>query len=348
MKLRKSKLQLTSGVESKKNQMTTANTRSTFFVKKKTGDSDKSENKLEEILKKVSKNFKQSTQVVEFKKNTASILRTGAVVKNKMNSNDVVVCGLVAGSSDPKSVENHSKKAVELAHMKEIQEIERKHLIGLISLEEAKIAKIEAVKINLEIVKEMKLKRQRLVELMRHNQEQQTQKLKHIVRKTHLGRLKVRKNKFDALLQKKLTAGEVKKYSEKLQKELNLVKEKEFQEKLELIQKIKFLQKKSKSRKIETTKRDDYHRMSLLELKVSITKIRQQLEDEKEARQKKIQQEHERQKQLLNKAETLIEIRSHFQREIRIEKTKLDLEPTPELIKLREKLEQMRQITSKP
>ena len=347
MKLRKSKLQLTSGIDSKKTQMTTASTRSTFFMKKKTGDSATSENKLEEILKKTSKNFKQNTQVIEFKKNTASILRTGAVVNKTMKSNDLVICGLFAGSSDPKSVENHSKKAVELAHMKEIQEIERKHLVGLISLEEAKIAKKEAMKINSEIVKEMKNKRRQILELSRHNQEQQTQKLLHIVRKTHLGRLKVKKNQFDALLQRKLTAGEVKRYSEKLQKELKLEKEKEFQEKLELIQKIKQLQNKSKLQKAKSSKNDDYHKMSLLELKVSITKLRQHLENEKEARLKKIQQEHERQKQLLNKTETLIEIRSNFYREMRIEKTKSDFQPTPELVKLREKLEQMRQITSK-
>lgn len=278
---------------------------------------------------------------------TASILRAGALVKNMLKDNDLVVNELVAGSSDPKPVTDHFKRIFEFAHMKEIQEIERKHLMGLISLEEAKIAKTEAVKRNQEVAEEMKQKRQQLLELLKQEQQRQIVKSKHIIRKTHLGRIKVKKNQFEVMMEKKLGANEVKKLNEKLQKQLNGAREKEFQRKLELIRKIKFLEEKSKGGRTKNSKLVEYHKMSILELKVSITKLRQQLEDEKEARQKKIQQERERQKQLLTNAETLIEIRHKFNREQKQEKTKHVIKLTPDLVVLREKLAKMRQLTSK-
>lgn len=349
MKLRKSKLQLTAVSDCTSNRNSTIATHSTLFRKKKnpsTNNSDASENKLDQILMNLPRKIRHG-KVMQFKKNTASILRAGALVKSKIKDNDLVIDELVAGSSDPKSVTDHFKKVVELAHLKEIQEIERKHLTGLISLEEAKIAKLEAVKRNQEVADEIKQQRQQMLKLLKREQERQIVKSKLTIKKTHLGRLKVKKGQLDAVMKKKLSADQVKNLSEKLQKQLTEARAKEFQRKLELIQKMRKLEEKSRTGKAKLSKFDECHKMSILELKVKIANLRQQLEDEKEARQKKIQQERERQKQLLFNAETLIESRHKFSREHKTEKTKCDIKPSPDLMMLREKLARMRQMTSK-
>lgn len=247
--------------------------------------------------------------------------------------------GIVAGSSDPLVIGLKQKHHQERASIDRILETERKHLLGLISQQEARIARMESLKSNQEAADEMKKEHQKLLEFIKREQEQQIVKSKHIIRKTHLGRLKTRKNLFDVATNKKLNADDVRKLNEKLQQEVNEAKEKELLYKAKLIQKIRSLEKKPKSNVT------DYHKMSILELKQSIINLRQKLDQETQARKKKIQQEHERKKQLVEHATTLIGIR-HKLRESKTDEIKRAIKPTPDLVALREKLVQMRRMTS--
>lgn len=305
-----------------------------------TNASDESENKLDKILMKLSKQKMTKSRVMRCKDNTASVLRAGALVQGVIRKNDAMIQEIVAGSSDPLKVHRHFKNLLEVASMEHMQEVERKHLLGLISLQEAKIAKMEAIKSNQEIAEEIKKEHQKLLELIKLEQEQQIAKSQHIIRKTHLGRLKTKKNLYDVVIKKKLNADDVKKLNEKLQQEVNEAREKERQHKAELIRKMKSLENKSQHCKLT-----DYDKMSILELKVSIANFRQKLDQEKQARKKTIRQEHERKKQLVEHATTLIEIR-HKLRESKAEKIKRDVKPSSELVALREKLVQMRRMTS--
>lgn len=355
LKFRQSKLELAAadGIISRKSTACSS-IRSTIFEKAKnrpkkmtsTKGSDGSENKLEKILK----NFPQTKmklRVMNFRKNTASVLRAGSLVSSKLKSNDSMVEKLVAGSNDPLEISLQLKEIVEAAHLKELQEIERKHLLGLISLEEAKIAKMEAVKRNQTVAEEIKKERQNLLKLLKQSQEQQMFISKQVIRKTQLGRLKAKKNQFDAVVKNKLSADEVKKLNEKFKTQLNEAKEKELERKTELIHKMKLLEEKLKAGKLERKSLNEYQRMSILELRVSIVNLHNRLDLEKKSRQKKFQQERERQKQLIVNNEVLIAIaRKNRQPPLGASKVKRHIEPSPDLSILREKLAEMRRLTS--
>lgn len=82
-----------------------------------------------------------------------------------------------------------------------------------------------------------------------------------------------------------------------------------------------------------------------------MAKLQQQINHERENRQKRIHEEHNRHKQLIQNTETLIEIGRKLNRhrdQIKNEKVKRhsNASTAPDLIKLREKLAQMRKIVS--
>lgn len=345
IKVKKSKLQLVAFSAGKFKRNSTLDTQATLFRNKKicaTNSSDSSENKLEQILKKCPvKKFKK-VRTLQVKKNTASILRTGAVVKNKIQSNDLVIDDLVAGSNNPHKFKDQFMKFIEAARIKEFQEIERKHLVGLITSEQSKLARVETAKKKQEIAYEVKQQRRQLNELLKNKQEQEIIKSKNIVRNTHLWRLKAKKTRFELVMEKKLIADKMKRLSENFQRFLQESREKELQQKLEQVYKMKQVEESSKPEKVKNS-----DKMSLLKLKVSLAKLHKQLEDEKEVRHKKIQQERERQKQLLTNAEMLIEIRHKLNREPKPDKIKFNIEASPDLVILRDKLAEIRKLTMK-
>lgn len=183
----------------------------------------------------------QDKQIVA-KKNTASILRTGAHVSTKMKLNDIIINNLVGGACDPCAIIKHLDIESERRQQQEIQEIERKHLIGLISMEQAKISKNDAIKRNHRKAQQVKSEKNKLIEVIKKQNEHMMRASKYVVRKTHIGYLKTKRSQFDATMKKKLNAIELKQLKEELKRKLVEVKQQEFVRKSELIQKMRLLE----------------------------------------------------------------------------------------------------------
>lgn len=298
------------------------------------------EDKVEQIISKLPQKNKKVSQI---KKNTASILRECTLIKRKMQTKNSMVEEMIKGSSDPLLISKSLHNLIEEEKFREAQEIERKHLIGLISLEEAKIAKIEVAKHNQEVADEMKKKRKKLFELLSVKQEERIVNSQQIIKDVHLSRVKVKKSRSDAAHQKKVLVEEMKKLNENLVKQTNELKEHELQRKTMMIEKMKQHDKGSKQVKND----DKYWKMSLEELKQSLHKLRETFELEKKARRSKIQEERDRQKQLISSAEAIIECRPKNLK-TKTKKPNVDVTPSTDVLLLREKLAEMRQLTSKP
>lgn len=183
----------------------------------------------------------QDKQIVA-KKNTASILRTGAQVSSRMKLNDMIINNLVGGACDPYAINKHLDIEFEKQHQEEIQEMERKHLIGLISMEQAKISKNDAIKRNHRKALQVKKEKRKLIEVIKSQNEHKMITSKYIVRKTHIGYLMTKRSQFDATMKKKLNADQLKQLKEKLKRQILEVKQREFMRKSELIQKMRFLE----------------------------------------------------------------------------------------------------------
>ena len=183
----------------------------------------------------------QDNQIVA-KKNTASILRTGAQVSIRMKLNDIIINNLVGGACDPCAINKYLDIEYEKQHQQEIQEMERKHLIGLISMQQAKISKNDAIKKNHRKAQQVKSEKHKLINDIKDQNEHKMIASKYIVRKTHIGYLKTKRSQFNATMKKKLNADQLKQIKQKLKRQIFEVKQREFLRKSKLIQKMRYLE----------------------------------------------------------------------------------------------------------
>lgn len=161
---------------------------------------------------------------------------------------------LVPSSSDLLTIEICAKNINETMNLESLK-----------NLKGTKIAIIQARRNKKNIVEETMKERQELFKTLRQENEQKIIICKHIIRKTHLGRLRAMKNQFDAISQRKVKADQVKSLQGTFKKQLDEAKTKEFQRKIELVQKMKYLEEISKAGKKKRIF-GDYHRMSILEV----------------------------------------------------------------------------------
>jgi hypothetical protein len=244
---------------------------------------------------------------MQFKKTKTSILRDREAARKSLENHNLLIQKVVQGSTDPRKFDNSLKNNLIISKLKETHQIAMKHSIVLTTLEKAKFAKFAALKKNQKIVNEVKIQQKQSRRILKHERDQQTQKFKQTVHKIHLQRLKVRKTRFELSMEKKLTATEVKKLKAKHQSDLTSAKEKERQRKRQMVQNVK-LEEKLPELKIKTSKSNDLDKFSVLELEVSIANLLKKFELEKEEQWRKIRQEREHQKQLLNSAENFIKL----------------------------------------
>lgn len=188
----------------------------------------------------------KTPQVMKFKKNTASILRTGASVTKAIKVNDLIVNDLMSGGNNPSHHKLHVQKAIRESHEREVEEIERRHLLGLISWEEAKVAKIEVMKAKQKAANELKWERSQLRNVIKSELEKSVSKSKAVVRKIHMGRLMSKKTMFDMNNLRKIDVKNMKSFNKKLLREMEEERAAENQRKLELVQKVKANKKMAK------------------------------------------------------------------------------------------------------
>lgn len=188
-----------------------------------------------------------ASNLMKFKKNTASILRAGLLVTKAIKSNDSMVNDLMAGGNNPLVHKMHVQKAIRESHEKEVEEIEKRHLLGLISWEEAKIAKIEAIKRKQEIARELKWEKSQLKNVLKSEHEKSVSKSKFIVRRIHLSRLVTKRKKFDLKQLRRVDAENLKNLSKKLEQEIKEANEKEVLRKLDIIKVAKMKKEEAKT-----------------------------------------------------------------------------------------------------
>ncbi|KAG5683477.1 hypothetical protein PVAND_012755 [Polypedilum vanderplanki] len=277
--------------------------------------------------------------IIKCRKNVASILRAGAIVAKQLKTNISMIEGIATGANNPFAYKSHIEKIIKASHEKEHEAIEKKHLLALISAEEARLAKIDAIRCKHRAALELRREKERLKNVMNEESARSVSKSKVIIRGIRMSRLCLMKKRGDVANVKRQNANEMKKIKRKLEKQNVLMKLHEIQRKCEMIIKIKNAKKFS----------NNCQQMQKSETKKPLENLQQHRETEKQQRQKKINDENHRRKQLIKGTSALLEYNDNFQRFCKLkneQKIKQNVTVQPEIKKLREKLSQLRKIKS--
>ena len=173
---------------------------------------------------------------------TAAILREGLVFQKQEEEIIKNLEKLEQGYSDDTSFAEHEKKKREEELAKEIAEVERKHLAGLVSYEESILAKMRAKDGNAQRAAEMKEEsKRRLVEILKEK-EKRDKELEKIIEGVMAGHGRAREGKKKLTDYKQKMAASVNEESRELMRQALEEAEEEMRRRMALIHEIRIME----------------------------------------------------------------------------------------------------------
>ncbi|XP_060811430.1 uncharacterized protein LOC132904730 isoform X3 [Bombus pascuorum] len=300
---------------------------------------------------------------VEVKQTAASTLRECARVINMEEKEIKRLKSLAEGGTDPASILKFQEERRQQQKEEELLKIQEKHLLALLTRENAFIAKqslLNDVKAHAESVRKEKQELYDKLEKWRENHNREMMEIVEKCREVeHASR-----EAFNAMVdEKRQKAAEVTEESRQLKAQLVKQREEETRRKIKLIQEIKTLQS---LRALPSIKDFDptessglglLCEMSLAELKERLFWTKMKLDEETKERKSVIHRERERQKNLINETRKALEeykasklvvkllhIANYLRRAVFPMKSRQRLQPvsSPEIDALRKKLEKQK------
>ncbi|XP_050487260.1 uncharacterized protein LOC126871922 isoform X3 [Bombus huntii] len=291
---------------------------------------------------------------VEVKQTAASTLRECARVINMEEKEIKRLKALAEGGTDPASILKFQEERRQQQKEEELLKIQEKHLLALLSRENAFIAKqslLNDVKAHAESVRKEKQELYDKLEKWRENHNREMMEIVVKCREVE----QASREAFNAMVdEKRQKAAEVTEESRQLKAQLVKQREEETGRKIKLIQKIKTLQS---LRALPSIKDFDptessglglLCEMSLAELKERLFWTKMKLDEETKERKSVIYRERERQKNLINETRKALEEYKASKRAVFPAKSRQRLQPvsSPEIDALRKKLEEQKSLRS--
>ncbi|XP_043678850.1 uncharacterized protein LOC122634211 [Vespula pensylvanica] len=242
---------------------------------------------------------------VEIKQNATSILRECARIANEELKEVSKIQKLVEGNLDPKSIEKLNEERRQREREEEINKIEEKHLIALLTREGAYLAKKSLLNENKTYAQNVREEKKELYhKLEKLRTEHKREMLENVEKCRELEQAS--KDAYDSMIdEKRQKAAEVSEKSRQLKILLAKQREEEIQRKGQLIKEIKAIQSlrlATRNKEFDPTETSGLGllcEMSLTELKERLVWVKMKLNEELEKRQFVIQRERERQKNIV-------------------------------------------------
>uniref|UniRef100_UPI00223BADB0 cilia- and flagella-associated protein 99-like n=1 Tax=Vespula vulgaris TaxID=7454 RepID=UPI00223BADB0 len=242
---------------------------------------------------------------VEIKQNATSILRECARIANEELKEVSKIQKLVEGNLDPKSIEKLNEERRQREREEEINKIEEKHLIALLTREGAYLAKKSLLNENKTYAQNVREEKKELYHrLEKLRTEHKREMLENVEKCRELEQAS--KDAYDSMIdEKRQKAAEVSEKSRQLKILLAKQREEEIQRKGQLIKEIKAIQSlrlATRNKEFDPTETSGLGllcEMSLTELKERLVWVKMKLNEELEKRQFVIQRERERQKNIV-------------------------------------------------
>ncbi|XP_065883356.1 cilia- and flagella-associated protein 99-like [Dysidea avara] len=183
-----------------------------------------------------------SADSVPVKLNTAAILREGARIQRAEEEEIKKLASLEAGGRDDSEFVRWQEDMKQREITEKTAEIERKHLEGLLSHEEAKIAKQNFIKTTQQNTLLLKEKSERIMAAYFDQQEEQRREMRQLVETIALGHQNVKEAKQKLQEMKQQIVKQVAKESQELMARALEEAEEEMRRKTELIQQIRAME----------------------------------------------------------------------------------------------------------
>lgn len=286
---------------------------------------------------------------VEIKGNVASVLRDASVCIKQQEKEIKNIEMLLQGGATLDKYTELEEDARQLEQQKSIEEIERKHLEGLLTFEEAILAKRKLVECNKERFKEFMEEREMFLEQLKNWKAGQQEKMKILVKKCQEiernakeSDKKLKEEKRNQAVQfkeeKKLMLHEAyEKQKEELAKRIKLIEE------IKALHELKTLHSVKEFDRSECPKFGLLSEMSIADLQYKLAEMKDKMERELEQKRKCIQKYKQRQR-------VMIENVKNFLTQTRMSKPKQTVPNRPaklarssDLDKLRGQLEEARE-----
>ncbi|XP_035741078.1 eukaryotic translation initiation factor 5B-like, partial [Vespa mandarinia] len=294
---------------------------------------------------------------VEIKQNATSILRECARIANEELKEVSKIQKLVEGYLDPESIEKLNEERKQRERQEEINKIEEKHLIALLTREGAYLAKrsfLNENKTYAQNVREEKKELYHRLEKLRTEQKKEASENVEKCRELE----QASRDAYDSMIdEKRQKAAEVSEKSRQLKMLLAKQKEEEIRRKGQLIKEIKAIQSlrlATRNKEFDPTETSGLGllcEMSLAELKERLVWVKMKLNEELEKRQIVIQRERERQKNIVKYSKiALDEYKSTKKSDTykRVNgKASNVTSVSPQVLKLQKKLEERRALRTK-
>ncbi|RZF32557.1 hypothetical protein LSTR_LSTR006552 [Laodelphax striatellus] len=290
--------------------------------------------------------------VVPVKKTTTCILREAALIVKKEEKEIERLNRLLQGAADFTVFESFYDEMKCKDEKEKILDIEKKHLKGQITYEEAIRAKKNLTKVNKMKRIEFEREKEKIEAQLKEYKEKEMESIKQQVERVQQIQQAVEEKKQVLVEEKQKNAKELNEKTRALMIQLIKQQQDELNKKMDMIKEIRLLQSlriipKKEFDATETMNMGLFCEMSYLELTERLAMLREEMKEQLEQRQLRIKQEKVRQQEMLREMEALIDV-THQERKLSKKQAKSlprqqkCIEEDKELMDLRLKLEAAR------
>lgn len=268
-----------------------------------------------------------SKKNVNIKTTTATLMREAANLSKEQENEIKQINNILSGAWDPGKIVAFENEARYIQEQEELRDIERKHLKGMLSYEEAILAKKKLLKNNQEKMLLFRQEHEKILEEIGKWKKNEQIKIKTLVQKGQTIARAAKESEQQLLLRRqqnvKLTIYE----NRKLLNEAYKAREEELDRKVKLIQELRTLQQVQRmqvaNKEFDRTECPNFGflcEMSIAELQERLGLLKIQMQVELRERQEAISKDKERHRQFIKDTE-------EFVTKIRLCKSKVQLDP---------------------
>lgn len=269
-------------------------------------------------------------QNVIIKTTAATVLREGAVLSKQQEKELNMLSSILSGAFDPSKISDLDNRARYTNEQENIREIERKHLMGMLSYEEAILAKKKLLEKNKHKMALFKKEREQILEEIGKWREREQIKMKSFIEKGQNIAKGARESAQKLILERQQQAKLTTYENKKLLSEALKAREEELDRKAKLIQELRMLHEIHKmemqNKEFDRTECPNFGflcEMSIAELQERLGLLKMQMQMELQERQEAIVKGRERRQKFVQETED-------FVRQIRLCKMK----PQPQNVSL--------------
>lgn len=288
---------------------------------------------------------------VEIKGNIAAVLREAKICIKEQEEEIKNIESIVKGGTTLEKFKELEDNSKILEREQFLQDIEKKHLLGLLTFEEAILAKKKLFECNKERFKEFMNERQELLAQLQAWKEKEQEKIKSLVKKAQEITRGAKNSEQKLKEDKKVCADMVKKETRHLLQKAYEKQQDELLKRMKLIEEIRTLHQFRRLH--QTGKEFDPSEcpnfgllceMSISELQDSLSLMKMKMKEQLEQKRKCIRQHKEERRQMFENVKHFIaQTRMSKPKSVPIRPTKLE-RTSPDLDKLRSQLEYVREL----